>query len=269
MAQAKQTIRVLMADDHVIFRTGLRKLLATEDDIKIVGEASNGGDCIKMLAKLKPDILLLDLRMPDKDGLAVLEEVNFDQLPTRVVVLTAAEDDRDVVRAMRLGARAVVLKQSATELLVKSIRKVQAGEIWLDSDTMAAVMRQFSSPMERTPPADRDGDCSRLTRRELEIVSLVAQGFRNKEIATRVSLSEQTVKNHLHNIFDKLAISDRMELALYAVYQNIHTPPTAGHSPPSRRQAPGALHRNESRLRAYPGSSTCSQALRKSVEHRV
>src|SRR3979409_1302193 len=97
MAQAKQIIRVLMADDHVIFRDGLRKILEPEDEIQIVGEASNGNECVRMLAKLKPDILLLDLRMPDKDGLAVLEEVNFDQLPTRVVVLTAAEDTGAVV----------------------------------------------------------------------------------------------------------------------------------------------------------------------------
>src|SRR5437016_7849390 len=124
MAKTKQQIRVLMADDHAIFRDGLRKLLDGNEEMVIIGQAQNGAECIKMLTKLKPDILLLDLRMPDKDGLAVLEEVNFDQLPTRVIVLTAAEDDRDVVRAMRLGARGVVLKQSATDLLVRSIHKV-------------------------------------------------------------------------------------------------------------------------------------------------
>ena len=214
MAQAKQTIRVLMADDHVIFRTGLRKLLATEDDIKIVGEASNGGDCIKMLAKLKPDILLLDLRMPDKDGLAVLEEVNFDQLPTRVVVLTAAEDDRDVVRAMRLGARGVVLKQSATELLVKSIRKVQGGEIWLDNRMTTEVMKAFSKSDDGGPRREKP----LLSDREREIVQLVAQGYRNKEIGERLFISDLTVRNHLHNIFDKLGVSDRLELALYAIH---------------------------------------------------
>jgi len=226
MAQAKQTIRVLMADDHVIFRDGLRKLLATEDDIKIVGEASNGGDCIKMLAKLKPDILLLDLRMPDKDGLAVLEEVNFDQLPTRVVVLTAAEDDRDVVRAMRLGARAVVLKQSATELLVKSIRKVQGGEIWLDNRMTAEVMKTFSKSADGGPRREKP----LLSDREKEIVQLVAQGYRNKEIGERLFISEQTVKNHLHNIFDKLGVSDRLELALYAIHHRLIEPEL----PPSR-----------------------------------
>ena len=115
MTKAKQVIRILVADDHAIFRDGLRKLLEAADEIQIVGEASNGVECVKMLGKLKPDILLLDLRMPEKDGLGVLEEVNFDSLPTRVIVLTAAEDDRDVVRAMRLGARGVVLKQSASD----------------------------------------------------------------------------------------------------------------------------------------------------------
>ena len=226
MAQAKQTIRVLMADDHVIFRDGLRKLLATEDDIKIVGEASNGGDCIKMLAKLKPDILLLDLRMPDKDGLAVLEEVNFDQLRTRVVVLTAAEDDRDVVRAMRLGARAVVLKQSATELLVKSIRKVQGGEIWMDNRMTAEVMKAFSKSADGGPRREKP----LLSDREKEIVQLVAQGYRNKEIGERLFISDQTVKNHLHNIFDKLGVSDRLELALYAIHHRLIEPEL----PPSR-----------------------------------
>ena len=226
MAQPKKTIRVLMADDHVIFRTGSRKLLEAEKDIEIVGEASNGGDCIKMLAKLKPDILLLDLRMPDKDGLAVLEEVNFDHLPTRVVVLTAAEDDRDVVRAMRLGARAVVLKQSATELLVKSIRKVQGGEIWLDNRMTAEVMKAFSKSADGGPRREKP----LLSDREKEIVQLVAQGYRNKEIGERLFISEQTVKNHLHNIFDKLGVSDRLELALYAIHHRLIEPEL----PPSR-----------------------------------
>jgi DNA-binding NarL/FixJ family response regulator len=129
MAQPKQTIRVLMADDHVIFRDGLRKLLESEEDIEIVGEASNGNECVHMLTKLKPDILLLDLRMPGKDSLAVLEEVNLGFLTTRVIVLTEAEEERDAVRAMRLGARGIVPKQTARDLLVKSIRRVYSGEI--------------------------------------------------------------------------------------------------------------------------------------------
>ena len=213
----QQTIRVLVADDHAIFRDGLRKLLNSDDNITIVGEAHNGTECIKQLNKLKPDVLLLDLRMPDKDGLAVLEEVNFDNLPTRVVVLTAAEDDRDVVRAMRLGARGVVLKQSATDLLVQSIHRVHAGEIWLDNRMTAEVMKAFSHSSESGLRSERP----LLTDREKEIVQHVAQGFRNKEIAEKLFISEQTVKNHLHNIFDKLGVSDRLELALYAVHHRL------------------------------------------------
>src|ERR1700733_6719942 len=130
MTKGKPTVRILVADDHAIFRDGLRKLLEGADDVQIIGEASNGVEGTKMLAKLKPDILLLDLRMPEKDGLGVLEEINFDATPTRVIVLTAAEDDRDVVRAMRLGARGGVLKESAINLLVESIHRVHGGEIW-------------------------------------------------------------------------------------------------------------------------------------------
>ena len=214
---AKQPIRVVVADDHAIFREGLRKLLDGDEDITIVGEASNGNDAVKMITKLKPDILLLDLRMPDKDGMAVLEEVNFDQLPTRVVVLTAAEDDRDVIRAMRLGARGVVLKQSATDLLIKSIHKVHNGEIWLDNRMTAEVMKAFAQSSDGATRRDKP----LLSDREKEIVQLVAQGFRNKEIGEKLFISEQTVKNHLHNIFDKLGVSDRLELALYAIHHRL------------------------------------------------
>jgi DNA-binding NarL/FixJ family response regulator len=205
-------IRILIADDHVIFRDGLRKLLDSDGEISVVGEASNGAECVKMLGNLKPDILLLDLRMPDKRGLAVLEEVNFDTVPTRVIILTAAEDDREVIRAMRLGARGVVLKQSATEVLLKSIHRVHAGEIWLDNRMVAEVINAFS-----TAEASRGGK-PLVSDREKEIAQLVVQGFHNKEIGVKLFISEQTVKNHLHNIFDKLGVSDRLELALYAVH---------------------------------------------------
>jgi two-component system nitrate/nitrite response regulator NarL len=206
-------IKILIADDHVIFRDGLRKLLDSDDKLTVVGEACNGAECVKMLGNLKPDILLLDLRMPDKSGLAVLEEVNFDTVPTRVIILTAAEDDREVIRAMRLGARGVVLKQSATEVLLKSIHRVHAGEIWLDNRTTAEVINAFSTG-EAAPRRGKP----LVSDREKEIVQLVVQGFRNKEIGVKLFISEQTVKNHLHNIFDKLGVSDRLELALYAIH---------------------------------------------------
>ena len=217
MPRERSSIKVLVADDHAVFRDGLRKLLEGAGDIEVVGEASNGNECIKMLGKFKPDILLLDLRMPEKDGLGVLTEVNFDSLPTRVIVLTAAEDDRDVVRAMRLGARGVVLKQSASDLLLKSIRQVHDGEIWLDNRMTAEVIDAFKKSAESGQRREKP----LLSDREKEVVRLVAQGFRNREIGEKLFISEQTVKNHLHNIFDKLGVSDRLELALYAIHHRL------------------------------------------------
>jgi len=145
-------------------------------------------------------------------------------------VLTASDDKNEFVQAMKLGTSGIVLKQTATELLIKSIRKVHAGEIWLDSHTTAAVIRQFvandETPMAAAPvqaAAPRERERSPLSQREREIVALVAQGFKNKEMAEKMFISEQTVKNHLHNIFDKLGVSDRLELALYAIHNNLHT----------------------------------------------
>jgi two-component system, NarL family, nitrate/nitrite response regulator NarL len=217
MAKAKQAIRVMMADDHVIFRQGVRMLLEGEDDISIVGEASNGNECVAMMPKLRPDIILLDLNMPGKDGFAVLEEVNFDSLSTRVIVLTAAEDDRDAVRAMRLGARGIVLKQSASDLLVKSIHCVYGGEIWLDNRITAEVMNALAESSDGGARRDKP----LLTDREKQVVLLIVQGQRNKEIGQSLFISEQTVKNHLHNIFDKLGVYDRLELALYAIHHRL------------------------------------------------
>jgi two-component system, NarL family, nitrate/nitrite response regulator NarL len=217
MTSVQSKIKLLIADDHAIFRDGLRKLLDSEDIITIVGEARNGAECIKMLGKLKPDILLLDLHMPDKDGFEVLEEINFDTIPTRVIILTAAEDDRDLVRAMRLGARGVVAKESAIDLLVKSIHHVYAGEIWLNSQMTAGVIKAFSSSSKSGARIDKQ----LISNREMEVVQFVAQGFQNKEIGKELFISENTVKNHLHSIFDKLGVSDRLELALYAIHHRL------------------------------------------------
>src|SRR3954468_7742958 len=217
-------IRIVVADDHPIFRDGLCRLLALEEDFEVVAQAQDGRQVLEILQQLEPDILLLDLKMPGLDGLATLQRLQAARNKTRVIVLTASDDKNEFVQAMKFGTCGIVLKQTATELLIKSIRKVHAGEIWLDSHTTAAVMRQFSSPMESAPLGSRDRDRSPLSQREREIVVLVAQGFKNKEMAEKMFISEQTVKNHLHNIFDKLGVSDRLELALYAIHKNIHTP---------------------------------------------
>jgi len=222
-------IRIVVADDHPIFRDGLCKLLALEEDFDVVAQASDGRQVLEILQQLEPDILLLDLKMPGLDGLATLQRLQAAKNKTRVIVLTASDDKNEFVQAMKLGTSGIVLKQTATELLIKSIRKVHAGEIWLDSHTTAAVIRQFVAaddvpqPAAAAGAAGRERERSPLSQREREIVALVAQGFKNKEMAEKMFISEQTVKNHLHNIFDKLGVSDRLELALYAIHNNLHT----------------------------------------------
>jgi DNA-binding NarL/FixJ family response regulator len=221
-------IRIVVADDHPIFRDGLCRLLALEPDFEVVAQAQDGRQVLDVLQQHEPDILLLDLKMPGLDGLATLQRLQTSKHKTRVIVLTASEDKNEFVQAMKLGTSGIVLKQSATDLLIKSIRKVNAGEIWLDSHTTAAVMRQFATGADEPPvgaaPASssRERERSLLSQREREIVALVAQGFKNKEMAEKMFISEQTVKNHLHNIFDKLGVSDRLELALYAIHNNLH-----------------------------------------------
>jgi len=221
-------IRIVVADDHPIFRDGLCRLLALEPDFEVVAQAQDGRQVLDVLQQHEPDILLLDLKMPGLDGLATLQRLQTSKHKTRVIVLTASEDKNEFVQAMKLGTSGIVLKQSATDLLIKSIRKVNAGEIWLDSHTTAAVMRQFATGADEAPAGaapssiSREPERSLLSQREREIVALVAQGFKNKEMAEKMFISEQTVKNHLHNIFDKLGVSDRLELALYAIHNNLH-----------------------------------------------
>jgi two-component system, NarL family, nitrate/nitrite response regulator NarL len=228
---AKRKIRIVLADDHPIVRDGLRKMLALESDIEVVGEATDGREALEQIQMHEPDILLLDLRMPNLDGLSALQTLQHINRKTKVIILTASEDKNEFVQAMKLGCSGIVLKQTAPELIVKSIRKVNDGEIWLDSHTTAAVMRQFatagpdgftSSGSGSSTGGAKVRERSPLSAREREIVSLVAQGYKNKEMAEKMFISEQTVKNHLHNIFDKLGVSDRLELALYAIHKGLH-----------------------------------------------
>jgi DNA-binding NarL/FixJ family response regulator len=220
----KGNIRILIADDHPIVRDGLKKLLTLEEDFEIVGEAADGCEVLDRVQELDPDVLLLDLRMPNLDGLSALQTLQQTNKRTRVIILTASEDKNEFVQAMKLGCSGIVLKQTAPELIVKSIRKVHGGEIWLDSHTTAAVMRQFAAPGEigGGSGTGKSRERSPLSHREREIVQLVAQGYKNKEMAEKMFISEQTVKNHLHNIFDKLGVSDRLELALYAIHKGLH-----------------------------------------------
>ncbi len=215
-----QNINILIADDHPIFRDGLRRLLEAEPGLKVIGEACDGAEAVKMARELKPDILLLDLAMPRHPGLEALRDLGSGQQSVRVILLTAAAEKQQIVEALQLGARGVVLKDSATQLLLKSIHTVMSGEYWVGRESVSNLVAYLRSMVQSSGEEARQKKFG-LTPRELEIVSAVVAGYANKEIAQYFKISEDTVKHHLSNIFDKLGVSTRLELALFAVNQSL------------------------------------------------
>lgn len=218
----KKQIRLVIADDHPIFRDGLRRLLEAESGFKVIGEARDGAEAVKLARQLKPDIMLLDLAMPKHPGLEALRELstNGGQNSVRVILLTAAAEKNQIVEALQLGARGVVLKDSATQLLLKAIQTVMAGEYWVGRESVSNLVQYLRTLVQSSGEEARQKKFG-LTPRELEIVSAVVAGYANKEIAEYFKISEDTVKHHLSNIFDKLGVSTRLELALFAVNQSL------------------------------------------------
>lgn len=209
--EQQRTIRIVIADDHAIFRDGLKRLLATQDDFRIIGEASDGKEAIVLANELKPDILLLDLAMPRVPGMEVLRELAHQEVAVRTILLTAAIQPFAVTSALQLGARGIVLKASPPELLLKSIRAVCDGQFWVGSEAVTAWARTGQ------PSTGGFG----LTTREIEIISAIKEGNSNREIAGKLAISEETVKRHLSNIYAKLGVSSRLELAVLASEQHL------------------------------------------------
>ena len=222
MIPERTRIRILLADDHPIVRDGLRRLLETENDFQVVGEAGDGVEAIELVRKLQPDLLLLDLAMPRLPGLGVLRELSTAGSRVRTVLLSAAVEKEQILEAMRMGARGVISKESATRLLFKCIRTVVAGQYWVGReqvtdlvDALRAVRDNGGEPKEKSYG---------LTRRELEIIEAIVSGCSNREIAKKFTLSEDTVKHHLTHIFDKLGVSNRLELAMFAINHGLARP---------------------------------------------
>ena len=218
--RSPQFTRILIADDHPIFRDGLRRLLESEREFKVIGEACDGVEAVNMVRQLKPEILLLDLAMPRRPGLEALREMSTESSSVRVILLTAAAEKDQIVEALQLGARGVVLKDSATQILLKSIRAVMNGEYWVGRESVSNLMQYLRTMVEAASNEPRKKNYG-LTPRELEVISAVVAGYANKEIAQHFKISEDTVKHHLSNIFDKVGVSTRLELALFAVNQSL------------------------------------------------
>ena len=202
---------LVVADDHPILLSGLETLFSLDPELNVLAWCERGADVVPAVHTHSPDVLVLDLRMPDVNGMKILAELQAFDLKTKIVLLTAEVSEDDMIEAARLGVRGVVLKETAPNLLVKCIHKVAAGGYWLETRTAALALEKAA----RREGATRDLR-ERLTQRELEIVRAVTDGLRNREIAEQLRISEGTVKMHLHNIYEKLAVRSRMQLSVYA-----------------------------------------------------
>ena len=205
------SIRLVLADDHPIVLDGLENLFRLEPDFQIAARCVSGEEAVVAVRRHQPDVLILDIHMPRKDGLAVLRDLRREKLPTKVVLLAAVLEEEEVLEALRLDVRGMVLKELAPQMVVQCVRKVHAGERWLEKH---AVTRVVDSLLRREA-GEREA-ANVLTPREIEMVGMVARGLRNKEMSERLAISEGTVKIHLHHIYRKLKVENRVELILYA-----------------------------------------------------
>ena len=196
-------IKILIADDHLIIRQGLRLILETENDFEFIGEASDGNEAVSLCKKLKPDVVLMDLRMPNMDGLSAIEKLRVDQPSIAVVILTTFNEDELMLRGLQAGARGYLLKDTDRNTLFDTIRAAARGETVLKPEIMARVLSQNAiTKTEAHGPIN-------LTERELEVLNAVARGERSKEIAVQLGISERTVKAHLASIYGKLGVDSR------------------------------------------------------------
>jgi DNA-binding NarL/FixJ family response regulator len=197
------TIRVLLGDDHTLVREGLRRVIETTTGVEVLGEAATGTDMVRLAEEADPDVVVLDIRMPEMDGIEACRQILADAPETKVVMLTAYDDRHFVVEAVRAGARGYVLKSRDAEHLLKAVRLVQEGHMVIDPELVVALADELSAA------GDRDRSAETLTEREVEVLQLLAFGYTNRDIAKRLYISPDTVKTHLEHIYQKLGASDR------------------------------------------------------------
>lgn len=204
-------VRLVLADDHPLVLDGLANLFRMEKDFEVLACCSDGTQAMSEIRRLMPDVAVLDIRMPGTNGLELARKIRDEALPTRVVLFTAALEEHELIDAVSIGIQGIVVKEMAPQLLVQCIRKVHAGEQWIEKKTSKMVLEK----MLRRESGAREV-AALLTTRELELIRKVATGMRNREIADKLCISEGTVKVHLHNIYEKLQVDGRMSLLKYA-----------------------------------------------------
>jgi two-component system, NarL family, nitrate/nitrite response regulator NarL len=227
MSVAQNLIRILLIDDHATIRTGLAMLLESQSAMKVVGEVGGCSEGIEIARREQPDIILLDLDLGNESGIDCISEFVEVAPKARIIILTGLRDREMHLRAVRLGVMGLVMKDQAAHHLIKAIQKVCEGEVWLDRSMMADVLTRISredQPKKADPEAKK---ISTLTERERQIISLIGEGNRNKQIALRLFVSEATVRHYLTTIYDKLGVSDRLELAIYSYRHGLAKLPVA------------------------------------------
>jgi two-component system nitrate/nitrite response regulator NarL len=222
---ASEPIRILIVDDHAIVRAGLRMLIDQNPAMTVVGVAGDRLEALALAASEQPNIIILDILLGDDDGLSFLPQLREAATDSRVLVLTGLRSSESQRRAIIAGAMGVVLKEHAAEVLIKAINKVHQGEVWLDRSLMGSVLDAITQAPEVDPETAR---IASLTERERQVVALIAEGLKNKQIGERLFISETTVTHHLSSIFSKLEVSDRLELVIYAFSRNLVKVPQKG-----------------------------------------
>jgi len=213
MMDTSEKIKVLIVDDHEVVRQGLRTFLELQDDIVVVGEAGDGQAAVEMISQLYPDVVLMDLVVPGMDGITAMQQIKASNATVKVIVLTSFTEDDKVFPAIQAGASSYLLKDVSADALVEAVRAAHRGEARLHPDIARKLMEQVA----HQAGFQREGQVEKLTEREGEIVQLVAQGHSNHEIAQQLFISDRTVKTHVSNILGKLDLSDRTQLAIYAI----------------------------------------------------
>lgn len=209
------SIKVMLADDHILMREGIRQLLEFDGSIEVIAEANDGDECIEVLQEMKPQILLLDINMPKKNGIEVLEEIKKRNIDVKVLILTVHNEIKHLMKAIEIGVDGYILKDSESSELKKAINLIIGGESYIQPKLIPALNKRLV-----TRDIDKD-KINSLTDRELEVLIQVANGMFNKEIATTLNISERTVKNHVSNIFKKIGVSDRTQAAVFAIKNDI------------------------------------------------